>query len=253
MIVCHRHRFIFLKTRKTAGTSVELALSRYTTPEDIVTTLSSESEPTRAAMGFEPRNESGLWNPFPELLSGSFRNRWKALRELFARKKFYNHAPARAIRARLGEDIWNSYFKFCFERNPYDKAISHYYWFKHRRRRPELTFEEYLDFQKLPVDFPKYSIDGEPAVDWIGRSENLAEDLSEALAHCGIEFDGWLPKAKSGLRPPESKPFKHFLDETSRKRIEATFAREIDLMGYRFDAPQPSSTWTRKTRAVQPV
>ena len=37
MIASFSCRFIFLKTRKTAGTSVELALSPACGPEDIVT------------------------------------------------------------------------------------------------------------------------------------------------------------------------------------------------------------------------
>jgi len=36
MIVSRRHRFIFIKTHKTAGTSIEISLSRYCGASDIV-------------------------------------------------------------------------------------------------------------------------------------------------------------------------------------------------------------------------
>ena len=36
MIVSHSRKFIFLKTRKTAGTSLEIALSKYCGPEDVL-------------------------------------------------------------------------------------------------------------------------------------------------------------------------------------------------------------------------
>lgn len=35
MIISHAHRFIFIKTEKTAGTSLEIALSRYCGSDDI--------------------------------------------------------------------------------------------------------------------------------------------------------------------------------------------------------------------------
>jgi hypothetical protein len=47
MIVSHRHKFIFLKTKKTAGTSIELALSELAGPEDIVTPLTKIDEAQR--------------------------------------------------------------------------------------------------------------------------------------------------------------------------------------------------------------
>jgi len=37
MIISHRHRYIFIKTRKTAGASVELALVQSCGPDDIMT------------------------------------------------------------------------------------------------------------------------------------------------------------------------------------------------------------------------
>src|SRR5262245_1397709 len=55
MIVSHRHRFIFLKSKKTAGTSVELALSAVCDAGDIITPLAQpEDEPLRR--GLSPQN-----------------------------------------------------------------------------------------------------------------------------------------------------------------------------------------------------
>ena len=54
MIVSHRHRFIFLKTRKTAGTSIELFLFPHCGAEDIVTPLTRT--PLTQRVGHRARN-----------------------------------------------------------------------------------------------------------------------------------------------------------------------------------------------------
>jgi hypothetical protein len=48
MILSHEHKFIFLRTKKTAGTSIELALSDLCGPDDIITPLTGEDEARRA-------------------------------------------------------------------------------------------------------------------------------------------------------------------------------------------------------------
>ena len=45
MIISHRHKFIYLKARKVAGTSVEVALAKHCGDADIVTPVG----------GFNPR------------------------------------------------------------------------------------------------------------------------------------------------------------------------------------------------------
>ena len=40
MIISHQLQLIFVKTRKTAGTSIEIALSRYAGPDDVITAIS---------------------------------------------------------------------------------------------------------------------------------------------------------------------------------------------------------------------
>src|ERR1044072_9375465 len=48
MIVSHEHKFIFLKTKKTAGTSIELALSALCDERDVITPLAEIDEGLRA-------------------------------------------------------------------------------------------------------------------------------------------------------------------------------------------------------------
>ena len=54
MIVSHEHKFIFLKTIKTAGTSIEAALAQICGPDDIITPYREASEKDRKGRG--PQN-----------------------------------------------------------------------------------------------------------------------------------------------------------------------------------------------------
>lgn len=57
MIISHKYRYIFLKTNKTAGTSVEIALSRFCGPDDIITPITPEDEEIRRELGYPgPQN-----------------------------------------------------------------------------------------------------------------------------------------------------------------------------------------------------
>ena len=47
MIISHKHKFIFIKTFKVSGTSMEIALSRHIGGKDILTPLNLERERER--------------------------------------------------------------------------------------------------------------------------------------------------------------------------------------------------------------
>ncbi|WP_293150922.1 hypothetical protein [Okeania sp. SIO2C9] len=56
MIISYRYKFIFLKTKKTAGTSVEISLSRFCGDDDVITPISLEDEAIRKLLGKRQQN-----------------------------------------------------------------------------------------------------------------------------------------------------------------------------------------------------
>jgi hypothetical protein len=206
VIVSHAHRFIFLKTRKTAGTSIEVALSRIAGPDAIVTPL-HPPEPGHAPRNYGADGDAGAGPCLP-------------------------HMRAAALRGRLGPEVWGGYFKFCFERNPWDKVAS-IYWWRNRRLEDPPPFEEWvLSEPRVSSDWPIYSIGSERAVDAVGRYESLSRDLGELLGRAGVKIDGTgLPRAKSGFRRQE-----RIYTPTAVEHVHSVFSREIEAFGY--DCPE---------------
>src|SRR5207249_1998121 len=118
------------------------------------------------------------------------------------RKKFYHHMPAYVIRKRISPGIWKSYFKFCVERNPWDKVLSHYHMHA-ARKSGSLTLDEYLARRKFPINYRRYTYPSgnKIIVDRVVRYENLMAELAEVFARINVPFGGTLgARAKSEYR-----------------------------------------------------
>ena len=60
-IVNHKYKFIFIKTQKTAGTSMEISLSKFCNDKDIVSTIKPTDETLRKKLNFQgPTNHAYL-------------------------------------------------------------------------------------------------------------------------------------------------------------------------------------------------
>jgi hypothetical protein len=244
MIISHKYRFIFIKTRKVGGTSVEIALSKFLGEDDIITPIVPTDEEIRKRLGYAgPRNFRVPAGEVAKEVSALSRAGRQYGRKLLRRRewplRFYNHIGATDVRKALGEDIWSSYFKFSIERNSYDKVCSFYFWErKNRQSASGMDFRQFVMCGKAAEasDYDLYSVSRMPAMDRIIRYENLLAGLDEVGEFLKLPeqlsdvMDGI--KAKAGIRKKRS--IAELYDEETRRAIEVQFAREIAYFGYRF-------------------
>src|SRR6266446_313500 len=196
MLISHKKRFIYLKTIKTAGTSIEIYFERecvdpsmYDGPRHLIDETCSEW----GVVGY--RGES---------LTG---------------KQWFNHMPARAIRDILSRKAWDSYFKFCVVRNPFDKVVSYWWMTLDEPKRKFLTAVEFgkirsefkqwvMSDDNFPIekDRATYTIDGRVCVDYVLRYESLLADLKAVCGMIGVDFEPWrLGRYKSESRTRQER------------------------------------------------
>lgn len=230
MILSHKHRFIFIKTAKTAGTSIEIALSKFCGPDDIITPISAQDETIRRQRGYRgPQN-------YHVPLKRYHKMDWLKLFAKGKRLTFYNHIGAAPIREWVGQDVWNNYYKFCFERNPWDKVLSfyhHYYW--QFPDEPRTTLSEFIHSglanKLIGLGFDLYAAQGEILVDKVGLYENMQADLDQIARKLNLPGSLELPRAKGHVRTDRTH-YRELLTAEDREKIGKIFAREIAHFGY---------------------
>ena len=228
MILSHTHQFVFIKSSKTAGTSIEAYLDQFLGPRDVVTPVFPPVD------GHTPRNHAGLWNPLREIRLNRGRYARRTMKHWVCRRRFFNHIPARHARGRMPARVWDQYLTFCVERNPWDKVVS--YWKMNCARHGEVTLDHYLNNMILPVNAHYYTDgDGRMIVDRVLRYERLDEELGLLLAELNIPWQGSLSvRAKESSRLKRT-PYQEHFTPAQRDFVAKRFAREIELFGYTFD------------------
>lgn len=224
MIISHKYRFIFLKTRKTAGTSTEISLARFCGPRDVVTPVAEEH--LREQFGsVPPQNLTIAAHRYDTLdwIRVCARRQWLL---------FHPHMQATDVRKYVGRRVWNSYFKFCCERNPWEKVISAYWHWK-TELNDQRTLAQFIKSCEGWSDYDRYSINGRIAVDCVAKYEVLQEELSRICRWLGISFDGRLPSAKANARQ-DRRMYSEILTAGMAEEIRKKFAREIALLGYTY-------------------
>ena len=230
MIISHRYKFIFIKTHKTAGSSMEMALGPLCGPDDIITSME-----TNEGTGI-PRNYHA------DNLIGRTYAKSRLFRKCVSRHSpllgpwYYEHMPASRVRELIGEEIWQSYYKFCFERHPWDKVVSYYNWKKFGQEREIPPFREYVltKSHRLPRDGGLY-FDGETCLmDDVFDYKDFQQTFAGVCAKLGIPYDGVMPREKTGVAK-EKQDYRDYYDDETKAKVAEWFSREIKLMGYTFD------------------
>ncbi|MDG1241719.1 MAG: sulfotransferase family 2 domain-containing protein [Opitutae bacterium] len=228
MLISHRYKFIYTKTAKTAGTSIESYFEPFCQPE-------GEWEQLHGRDSYE--SDYGI---IGERSSSSRR-----------KSKWYNHMPADEIKTLIGDEKWNSYFKFCSIRNPWDKAISGYFHFGknidpsfrtrviQRIKHPTLSqqqhhFLSWLKESGPPIDKRQYLINNTPCMDKFIRFEHMEEDIQSICEILDLpRNESSLPHFKGHHRDPSITP-PELYSKPAHKVIEELYAYEIEHFNYSY-------------------
>jgi Sulfotransferase family len=217
MIVSHKYRFIFLRTEKTASTSLMKALESILGENDMQADM---ERPSWAK--FSPIHHNALRRHAPQ---------WFGL---------HTHATASQVRQVVGRKIFDSYYKFSVERNPWDRQISLY---AHRKwKKGQLIADFDRDMGSIVFrntsyvrlnNWSNYAIGRDIVADRIIRYERLAEEIAELGATLGFPGPLDLPVLR---RYTTDRPhYSTYYGPASRNLVAKWYAREIDALGYSFE------------------
>jgi hypothetical protein len=206
-MISHKHRCIFVHIPKTGGSSIE----------DVIWP--------------GERTEADLWMGF----TSRYRNRYQT--------GGLQHLLARQIREEVGAEVFDSYFKFTFVRNPWDKAVSQFASMGDRAdlreligMAPDASLSEYLQLTERhshvqwerQVEF-LHDENRAPLVDFVGRFENLKHDAQVVFERLGIRCR--LPHRNRSRH----RHYRKYFDDRSREWIHSHYREDVELFGYDFD------------------
>jgi len=183
---------IFIHIPKTAGLSIEKSLE-----------LRNFRTRRRLVLGFDNKGMISIGHLFYLAL----------LRKGWVSKEF-------------GDSAW----KFCFCRNPYDRAVSHFFYT--RRKHPELVDPalSFLEFTRnIPRRLkPQFTWIRRVDVDFIGRFENLEKDFMIVAKQLGRTPKGLVHENSS-----KHEPYQTYYCDESRANIAEFYKEDFERFGYK--------------------
>ena len=224
MIISNNHKFIFIHVHKCAGSTIAHLLKPYTQWNDIELGVTTYGENIQAAY----RERFGIWK----------------------------HARAIEVRQVIGDDLFSSYFKFAFVRNPLYRVISFYTFFQrllkdcHRDMLATInswpiskamaetgSFPEFIrhtGFQEPPMFRLLTEAPLRPTrllVDYIGKVENFARDIAYVFERIGLPVPKRVEK-KNVSQNETQKLADYYSSEEDLSYVYEKYKRDFDLFGY---------------------
>ncbi|MCB4808724.1 sulfotransferase family protein [Tamlana sp. 62-3] len=170
------------------------------------------------------------------------------------RKFFLQHATAKQLLETelISEDVWKTYYKFTFVRNPWDRAVSDYFWllkdqkikdsfknyiFKQGKFKAVLTHENELyyrgDHTKQQTEFFDLESDFKP--DYIGKFENYNNNLKHLceVLKLPVQQNLHINKAKT-----KKKHYSNYFFDDIKLEFADLYQDDIEQLGYTFNNQQ---------------
>lgn len=224
-MISHKHKCIFIHIPKCAGTSIEKMLGHF---EDYSGNFKQDHRSIRM---IEPIN--------PKFLA-SKENSIEFIKRLWIQIKCPQNPRNRLS---VSREQYENYFKFTIVRNPWARAYSWYknvmideFHLKKMRISQEISLYDFLESFKFKTalraqTFWIKNYNGNIPLDYIGRFENLANDLKNACNLMKIESIR-LPHELKGT----DNSYQDAYDSKTRELVSKIYREEIQLLGYAFDS-----------------
>ena len=255
MILSHRHKFIFIKGIKVAGTSAEIAISQACGPDDIITPITPADERYRLGTAGEPRNYAARYFPQPlrsmlerryvRQCSSASAERLQSTRP--PRARFHNHMPLTRVLELAPEG--DSYEVLSVERSPYAKVLSLANWSRHARdynrggrletslgaaaAAVDRIIDKGIIGKALNIDRYRDRLGIVRTVPW--KAQTLAEDVERFFTSRGL-LPVALVHAKRGFDSDKVDPVSVLRPDQIRL-INELFAEEFTAFGWPMMAP----------------
>jgi hypothetical protein len=218
--ISHSHKFIFIHTYKAAGSSIRRAIEPYVYPNRVKRKVYKWTNLLLNTLGAkEPYKSSVLPQRF---------------------KIYPVHIQARELKKWVSPELFDTYYKFAFVRNPWDWQVSLYHFilntphqFQHELIKSFKDFDAYIQWRvehevRLQKDFVTDE-SGQSIVDFIGRFENLDEDFSKLCRKLNIKAR--LPH----INVSTHRDFRTYFSDRSAELIANAFKEDIEYFGYSYD------------------
>jgi len=127
---------------------------------------------------------------------------------------------------------WNNCFKFGFVRNPWERELSNYFYFKKIKQiKDNVSFSEYLKNQSgTPSggwEMYTYLTD----VDYVARYENFEEETNSIWKKLNLPG---IPKLKN-YNATKHKPYWEYYGDKEILMVQETYKKDIELYNYEFE------------------
>lgn len=214
MILSHEHKFVFFAVPKTATHTIREALRAHKGPED-----------------WEQQVLFGKqFLPIPEI----------------ARLQ-HGHISARQIQPLVEPELWESYFKFAFVRNPFDRYVSTCFFLNRRDPNFARSAAQFMkqalsrpQFRQRVLVKPQYlqliDASGEIALDYVGRYETLQESFNEICERINI------PATNLGRKnASDHTTYSEYYDDELRDIVADFYSEDLKRFGYDFAPSEPTN------------
>ena len=213
MLVSHRYKFIYLKSRKTAGTSTEAFLERYCAPP--------EGEKNHAHQHSHKHAVSKY---------GIIGNRQRG------HSKYSAHSSPNRVKELVGNNCWEQYTKVVNVRNPYDVAVSMYHWRTYEKNHP-ISFKKWVNTPaehgrlKNNLNFWELSFNNTFYI----KYESLKEDINRLMGVLNLpSYSDTLPTYKANLY--KRKHYTEYYDSEVKQVIDKDFGHIVENLITLFNA-----------------